>query len=264
MKKFCAVLIALGVFVCLLAGCADKATDAADFKYTVTDEYVYILGYTGEEKKVVIPEKIEGKPVKGIGFHAFLSSDIESVTIPSTVVMIGEMAFANCSKLHTVKLNANITEIESEVFKKCVSLKNINIPSTVTKIDHYAFSECEALEKIAIPKSVTQMGMGAFFGNKSLTEIEFEEGIKKIGSFAVFQACTSLKSVTIPSGVEEIGDTTFRACDSLKTVKFLGDAPEKVGDYVFGPPNKNIEVHYSKDASGWDNTSLSDYTLVEY
>ncbi len=70
-----------------------------------------------------------------------------------------------------------------------------------------------------------------------------------------------LESVTIPSSVTAIGDSVFADCASLKTVTFLGDAPENIGFEIFGT-NESISV-YCKDALNWKDTPLNKYNLIE-
>lgn len=103
---------------------------ASDTQFRVTDNAtgVTILGYYSNEKTVVIPETIDGKPVTKIGDAAFFYLGLESVTLPSHLTSIGDSAFANNQ------------------------LKEIVIPNTVTKIDKYAFAS-NVLEKVTFPQN---------------------------------------------------------------------------------------------------------------
>ena len=67
--------------------------------------------------------------VKRIGAYAFEENHhLKSVRIPDTVEEIGNMAFANCSKLENVEISAN-TKIGmySFAFSNCPNLKNIYV-----------------------------------------------------------------------------------------------------------------------------------------
>ena len=80
------VMLILAMFLTSV-GCSKKEVNpASDFEYTVSDNgYVGIEKYIGKNKDVVIPEKIDDKPVTAIGICAFAESDIESVVIPDTI-----------------------------------------------------------------------------------------------------------------------------------------------------------------------------------
>ncbi len=69
--------------------------------FTVKEEGdgVTIIGYTGEETNVVIPQIINGKAVVGIAGGAFKGMvTLTSVTIPDSVVTIAEDAFEGCNE----------------------------------------------------------------------------------------------------------------------------------------------------------------------
>lgn len=99
--------------------------------------------------------------VKEIYTEAFVNnSSIKSVTISSSVLVIGRYAFNNCEALTTVKIADNpvLEKIEIGAFKDCSNLKEFNTPSTVKEIGNLAFSSCIRLDKIFIPSSVETFG----------------------------------------------------------------------------------------------------------
>ena len=50
---------------------------------------------------------------------------------------------------------------------------------------------------------------------KDITSVRFNEGLQKIRD-GTFRSCTSLKRITIPSTVTEIGSKTFWGCINLR------------------------------------------------
>lgn len=97
-----------------------------------------------------------------------------------------------------------------------------------TSYDHDIMFDT-ALASINVPDTVQTIEPHAFWNNVTLEEINFgaNSQLKSIGSYA-FENCCSLKSITIPAGVETISERTFRTniwgdsdykC-SLENVKF--------------------------------------------
>ena len=90
------------------------------------------------------------------------SSGLTSVTIPNSVISIGEMAFIDCSRLTSVTIPNSVTSIGYEAFYKCSGLTSVTIGNSVTSIGEYAFSDCSGLTSVTIPNSVTSIGDCAF------------------------------------------------------------------------------------------------------
>ena len=56
--------------------------------------------------------------------------------------------------------------------------------------------------------------------------------LRKIGEGSFYKS--GIKRITIPKGVVEIQEGTFRECESLTEVVFeAGSALKKIGDYAF-------------------------------
>ena len=78
---------------------------ASTFTYGINDtkDGVILTKYTGSSSSVTVREVYCGLPMVKIGDSCFEgNTSIESVTLPSTVKVIGKRAFANCSKLKTM------------------------------------------------------------------------------------------------------------------------------------------------------------------
>jgi hypothetical protein len=87
----------LALLCCLILPVS--AAQFEDFTYTDEGTTITIDGYTGVGGAVSIPATIIGKPVTDIGDYAFDSSSLTSVTIPSSVISIGNGAFGFCRDL---------------------------------------------------------------------------------------------------------------------------------------------------------------------
>ena len=80
------------------------------------------------------------------------------MTIPNSVITIGEAAFNFCNNLTQVSIPNSVTTIGNSAFRACSSLTQVTIPSSVTSIGSFAFSYCSGLKEITslavIPPSV--------------------------------------------------------------------------------------------------------------
>lgn len=120
--------------------------------------------YTGDGGNAVIPEG-----VTEIGFSVFDGCDtLESITVPSTVEIISDSAFAFCTNLKTVTVQDGVTEIGEWAFSNCTALESITLPKSVTIIGSYAFDCCTSLKDICILGAVEEIGDEAFSGRDDL------------------------------------------------------------------------------------------------
>ncbi len=69
------------------------ADTEGDYTYTVTDSKATITGYTGTDNNLVIPDTLGGYPVTEIGSNALREKGLIGVTLPNTLVTIGDYAF---------------------------------------------------------------------------------------------------------------------------------------------------------------------------
>ncbi len=204
-----------------------------------------ITGYVGTATELVIPEKIQGKTVKGIASYAFKdNTDIHSVVLPSTAISIGVDAFRNCTNLESVTggsvtsvnlnafYNSGISEfsfeklrsVSDKAFYGCKNLKNAYL-SNVEKIGVSAF-ENSGITEVSNEK-LTMLGNYAFKGS-SVTAVNLPK-LTTLGS-GVFEKCSDLVSVSMPL-LTEVPANTFKNCTSL--VKADMPAVTSIGNSAF-------------------------------
>ena len=272
------------VFVCivlLLCGCQNTqsahqntptptpeptpvASPVEDFEYSIVSSknIIQIDKYIGNDIDVIIPNKIEDKPVAYIGDYAFKDTKVETVVIPDSVIGI-KTAFLGCVSLKKVELPNSITYIDSMAFMRCTSLTEINMPKNLLSIGKYAFSETN-IEEITIPK-LAQIGEYAFKNIPPLKTVIFEEGYEQIGSYlGEFAYCSALEKVIVPASAKKFLLDTFAYCPNLKTIEFAGNAPEsELPSPVYEFSLKDITIYYNKGTTGWDSPIWQEYNLVE-
>lgn len=212
--------------------------DYAKF-FTVKEEnggYV-LYDYKGHEDHLVITDRLEGKPIVGIGDKAFRSNKtLTSIVLPEGINSIGNYAFENCD-LTSIRLPAGITIIGNGAFAGCKGVTAITLPDGLGAIGRRAF-ENSGLTSIRLPAGVTSVGDGAFY-MCALTTIEVAEGNR---AYYVQSDCLieresmrlafGLKTAAIPDGVTAIADFAFAKCKGLKSV-ILPDTVTTIGKYAF-------------------------------
>lgn len=190
----------------------------------------------------------------GIADSTFYNKGLETVSIPTSVVTIGNSAFANNTDIREVSVTSGVKTIGNNAFADCTSLLKVTIASTVTSIGVGAFYNCSALKGIKIPDSVTSIGYDAFkytydYSNQTGPEIyidtwvvncldsndnlavNIKSGTKGIADHA-FQDKTFVISASIPSGVKTIGAYAFSGCTSLSQLS-LAESLTNIGDFAF-------------------------------
>ena len=111
--------------------------------------------------------------VVSIMSNAFEGNEvITEVTIPNTVQVIEECAFADCSNLEYVLIPGSVKEIGTGAFNGCESLTAVSLNSGIEVIGTQAFRS-SGISFIRIPETVEQIGLGAFEYCHSLTSVDF-------------------------------------------------------------------------------------------
>ena len=198
-----------------------------DFKYAIEDEYG--VKYSRDGKKLLKAsfssweeEYVVREGTEVICDGALQSTDIESVKLPSTIISIGSVAFAD-SNLVSCNIPASVKYIaHNNPWGGCGHIVNMDIQSkNFIKKDGILYSSDFRIVYGAIiyGKSVFNIDnrskkicANAFSGRKSLQSITIPNSVTSIGDEA-FCGCKSLQSVTIPNSVKSIGNHAFRGCN---------------------------------------------------
>ena len=205
--------------------------------------------------------------ITSIGDWAFVSCSLTDITLPASLISIGEGAFSYCDKLEQITIPNSVASIGSVAFRDCDALNSVNIPASVTHIGDAAFANCSKLSKIdvaennpnycadydalfnkdktcllrsevhqyeiiyQIPDGVTSIGESAFSGNDALAVIFIPDSVTSLGRYA-FANCTNLASLEIPDSVTSIEHGLFSGCTELTKVTFP-DGIEEIGYAMF-------------------------------
>ena len=114
--------------------------------------------------------------------------------------VICNRAFMNRTSVNKISLPTSVLAIGESAFSGCKSLEHINIPEGIKELKKTTFSECENLKSLTLPSSIETVDNIAF-DNKGLEELEFNSvpEFKK----GAFYNCTNLKRMLVPKGSKE-------------------------------------------------------------
>lgn len=131
-----------------------------------------LVKYTGNEKKVIVPEGI-----KSIDKSAFSHCEtLETIEFPKGLETIGWYSFYDCKNLKNIELPTSLKLLSSLCFEGCTSLTEIDIPDSVEIIGDRAFSGCTALRKIKLPLGLKKADR-CIEDCPNLVEIEIPDGV---------------------------------------------------------------------------------------
>lgn len=205
--------------------------------------YAAIREYTGNELKVIIPDRVNEYVITKVG--GFINhTELTAVVIPDTVQEILPNAFVNCYALSSVEIGEKVKKIGDYAFDGI--FEEIVLPEGLESIGRSAFKNVP-LRKIVIPEKVSYIGESAFQATKleeviihgnvkilkentfkdclSLREVIVESGVESIEQ--AFRNCTMLNTITIPASVKKIAFHTFSDCNDLTIIAEVGSYAEE-------------------------------------
>lgn len=269
-KRFKNLFLLTGLCVMFISLCmvtqtaeAAKVKQSGDYKYRVSSGKVTILKYTGDDKNVKIPTKIAGKKVVSIG-EAFCGNKIiRKITIPSSVEVITDGCFKNCSRLTKVTLPETVSEIPNECFSGCTKLSSINL-GEIEEIGYESFSHCTSLKGEIDMLQLSNIDTAAFEYCTGISKVVFSDNLQlmgylnnntdirlsygsnycypRAGRANPFAYCTSLMEFVVPDT-----NANYSCVDGViyaKTDNWLVAYPAgKGGSFVIAPTVEGISAY---------------------
>ena len=171
------------------------------------------------------------------------------LSMPYTIVSVGNNAFQDCSNVTGIYLGYEVTNIGTGVFKNCSKLIDIFIPGMVTSISENLFENCSGLKNISITNFITRIGNDAFSGCLGLTHIVIPSNVTSIGNKSYY-GCSGLTTVTIPETIAAIGNQAFQNCSALARVYFTTtNTIPTIGSDAFTGISSTATVYYNSVVS---------------
>ena len=233
--------------------------------YTDANGKHHLTYYEGTDTVVTLPADYKGEHY-GIGDNAFYGrNEIDTIVLPETVTSIGASAFYNCTSLSAINIPSGVTSIGSKAFYGCSSLDSVEIPSSVSFVGDNAF----AGTNVVFPEEngICYAGQMAYsLSDRTLTEYVLREGTESVNA-GLFSNCSNVKSISIPSSVEYIGDNAFAYCNALDSVYYNAANCTSTSSDLFYSCSSLKKVTFGNDVKVipsnlfYDRTSLQTVVL---
>ena len=195
-----------------------EVIDLDGVTYFVNQGEAIAIGFDKSSTEVVIPATVNGYPVTELRETFKECSNLEKVTLPEGLKVIGKNAFYYCYYLESVNIPSTVTKIDDHAFYNCYyNLTEITLPEGLEYIGQYAFGHCYNLTEITLPEGLEYIGQWAFYYCDKLQSIYIPGSVTGIGSYA-FWYCSALTDVVIGEGVTYISSQAFYDCRSLKNI----------------------------------------------
>ena len=220
-----------------------------------------LLGVSQSGRTLIVPETLDGHDVTAIGSKAFVGLGAETVIVPENIESVGANAFANCRSLAQVDFEGEpptglgaagfpattlvrYNDAYEESWAKALAeagLTNVSIYHPLMDLD-WEYEYCDGgvritglrnlwhhdyeLGEVRIPSSLWWKpvievggGRGGFseYDNDFITAITIPDGVQTIGDMA-FDSCGLLTTARIPESVTRIGMQAFSECTNLTNI----------------------------------------------
>lgn len=158
-----------------------------------------------------------------IGNLMFFKTKLSHVTLPDNITSVGIRAFGE-SDVEEVTLPETVESLGYSCFRDCDKLRSVNVPDRVEEIPDRCFEGATALQNVSIGSGVKRIGEFAFAPKEAYTpkgqlySVSLPDGLEEIGDKAFIS--TKVAEITIPASVRKMGTAVFSECRNLSRVTF--------------------------------------------
>lgn len=199
------------------------------------------------------------------------NENLKSFMIPSSIIKVGNNAFANWLNLTSITIEDNINYIGNEAFLNCHKLARITINAALEYLGDNAFSNCELLTSLntsgggicftqkqllsnfTVPSSVVSIQNEFFYGWEELKTVNIHESITSLGM--IFKDNQKLTKLTC--GSNNILSLFYHHADYNPTLEIenmytCSHKPSSTSyTYIYYIPDTLAEIHLLNDVSSY-------------
>jgi len=196
-------------------------------------------------KTTVIPEGVEC--IGGYAFNGF--SELKTIKLPSSLKAIEYRAFEECG-LTSIVIPKGVTDLSQGAFHTCADLTSVRLESGSTVYSSPAGSNAivetatgtllVGCQTTIIPKNVKIIAPNTFAGQTAITKLTIPNGVEEIGD-AAFQEC-NFETIVLPHSVKSVENAIFQMCAQLKTA-YIGNGLERIMSGVFRNCNQFTDFY---------------------
>ena len=203
--------------------------------------------------------------VKFSGENQFATiNSLKSITIENGMTEIPARCFAGCNKITEISIPSSVVSIGERAFAE-TSLTNVEISDGVQTIDNSAFFSTQ-LTNVFIPKSVTSIGENAFrtsvVTNITIGKKENEISGSPWGASGVITwvQATRLEVTHMPTKTKYLVGETFDSTGLIITAYYNNNTSEQVTGYTLSSPD--MSAYGSKTVTVTFDEKTVDFSIL--
>lgn len=174
---------------------------------------------TSDAADIIVPDEIDGLPVKKLGEKLFAQKKLNSLVLPDSLEEIGEHTFAYCDIVAPLEIPRGVASIGNKAFEMFGGSLTFADGCKLTEIGDWAFYCAKISNVVVLPDCVKTLGNGAF-ASASLRGLVLNEGLTTVGKDAV--GLYGDVTVYLPSTVKVCLADSSRVVVSAKNTFLVG------------------------------------------
>ena len=147
-----------------------------------------------------------------------------SVSLPESLVSIGDDSFEGCTSLQSMPLPGSLKTIGARAFRRCSGLSKIDFPASLTDLGASAFHACATLKDVycraSTPPNTSEMNPFTDIDPKATLHVPAAslEDYGKSGKWALFKSIVPIDDITaiVPQNVQPSSATDMQPLYDLQ------------------------------------------------